>query len=452
MNDVTDVSAPSGPSAPSKDELEETRMTFGEHLTELRSRLIKALLATVVMVGVATAFADDLVRFLLAPIQGVMLEINSSPALVNTSPAGPVIYYFKASLIAGLLAAAPVWIWQIWAFIAAGLYKKERRWVLRFAPLSFALFVCGVAFGYLVLLPVALRFMLTFASPDLIQNWITIDSYSSLFMTFTLVLGVAFQLPVVMLGLAKAGIISAEGFRKKRKITILLIFIVAGILTPPDPVTQPLVAVPLWFLYELGIVLARVAEGRKAQPIDWKRWRKRLVWIAVLAAAVFVFRGRLADVWGGFDANQRYDAAATTKLPWPAVAKELFRAVPAGAIRINDDPAAPVLAMAAGGRAAVVRFTRSEEPASVVTSESRAVTFPAGATFWNWTLPQMSTHDALWYVVEALRTGDDETRNVARGILAAATGLTLPADDAEAARVAAEWIAARPDQPFAQPR
>src|SRR4029077_11170241 len=141
------------------------------------------------------------------------------------------------------------------------------------------------------------------------------------------------------------------GFRKKRKITILLIFIVAGILTPPDPVTQPLVAVPLCLLYELGIMLAWFAEGGKRQPVDWKRWRKRLVWIGAIAAVGFVFRKRLADVWGVYDANQRLETVAATKLPWPRLAKEIMSAPADSAIRINDDAAAPVLAIAAGGPA-----------------------------------------------------------------------------------------------------
>jgi sec-independent protein translocase protein TatC len=457
MNDRPEsADAPQRPADASQhDELEGTRMTFGEHLTELRSRLIKALLATLVTVVAATAFADELMRLLLQPFQRVMREIGSTSTLAALSPTATVITYFKISLIVGAMAAAPVWIWQIWAFIGAGLYKKERRWVLRFAPLSLLLFAGGVVFGYLVLLPVALKFLLTFPSPDLIQNWITIDAYFSLFSTLTLLLGGAFQLPVIMLGLAKAGIISAEGFRKKRKITILLIFIVAGILTPPDPVTQPLVAVPLCFLYELGIALAWFAEGGKRQPVDWKRWRKRAVWIAVIAAAIFVFRKRLVDVWGGYDANQRLETPAATKLPWQKVGQLIFGQTPEGAIRINDDAAAPVLAVAAGGKAAVVRFVRSTDPVSIVTSESRdfrAVMIPAGAIEWKGEMIAISAHDALWHVVEALRTGNEESRKTARVILAAATGLSLPADDAEAARAAGEWVEARRDQPFAQPR
>jgi sec-independent protein translocase protein TatC len=438
-----------------RDELEGSRMTFGEHLTELRSRLVKALLATLVTVAVATAYADDLMRFLMGPYHQVAESINLNPALVATSPTMSVLTYFKVSLIVGFMAAAPVWIWQIWAFIAAGLYSKERRWVLRFAPLSLVLFVGGIAFGYLVLLPVALRFLLTFPSPDLIQNWITIDAYFSLFATLTLILGAAFQLPVVMLGLGKAGIISAEGFRKKRKITILLIFIVAGILTPPDPVTQPLVALPLCLLYELGIMLAWVAEGGRRQPVDWKRWRKRLVWIGAVVVLVFVFRKRLADVWGGFDANQRLETVTTTKLPWPRLAKEILSAPADAAIRINEDTAAPLLAIAAGGRAAVLRLTRSDEAAVVLAPESRggrAIMIPAGATQWRYDFPaDLKNGDVLPHLIEAVRTGNEETRAAARAFLAAATGLALPADDAEAVQAAARWLETRRDELFAQP-
>jgi sec-independent protein translocase protein TatC len=436
------------------DELERSRMTFGEHLTELRARLIKALLATVATVVLGTIFADDLVRFLVAPFQNVMRSINGSPALVSTGPTTPLIVYFKVSIIAGLIVAGPVWIYQIWAFIAAGLYSRERRWVLRFAPMSLVLFIGGVTFGYAVLLPIALRWLLTFPSPDLIQNWITIDSYMSLFTTLTLLLGVAFQLPVVMLGLAKAGIVTADGFRKKRKIVILLIFLVAGILTPPDPITQPLVAIPLWGLFELGIMLAWFAAGEGRPPVQWGRWRKRALWIAAAAAVLFVFRKKIADVWGGVDADARTQSAASA-LPWKRVGLHVLGAPPDGSLRVNDDATSPELVIVSGPRIALVRFVRSEEPAVVITSESReatAIVVPTGATTWEFRLPADAKLSALGPVVEALRIGDADTRKVARAIGQAAMGAALPPDDGEAARVLEEWLAPRREAAFPQPR
>jgi sec-independent protein translocase protein TatC len=431
-------------------------MTFGEHLTELRSRLIKALLGTLVAVGVATAYADELVRIVAAPFQNVMRDINANPALVATGPTQSFVTYFKVSLIAGLIAGAPVWIYQVWAFIAAGLYRHERRWVFRFAPLSLLLFCGGVAFGYFVLLPVALRWLLTFASPDLIQNWISIAEYSSLFTTLTLLLGIAFQLPVVMLGLAKAGILSAAAFRGKRKITILLIFIVAGILTPPDPVTQPLVAVPLWLLYELGIVLAWAAEGARRAPVDWARWRRRGVIAAALLALVFVFRGRIARVWGGVDANQRALHATGDNLPWQAVAREVLRAEPEAGMRINDDPASPSVVVAAGTRVAVLRFSRAGGQAAILSPESRGfrvTVVPAGATVWSVDQPDgLRAGSVLDPVVRALRAGSQETRRTARVIAAAAAGIPLPEGDDEAASALEDWLASRRDAPFAQHR
>jgi sec-independent protein translocase protein TatC len=443
---------------PPEPELERSRMTFGEHLTELRSRLVKALLGTLVAVGIATAYADELVRVVLAPFQEVMRSINANPALVATGPTQPVITYFKVSLIAGLIVGAPIWIYQIWAFIAAGLYTKERRWVFRFAPLSFVLFCGGVLFGYFVLLPVALKFMLTFASTDLIQNWITINEYFSLFTMLTLALGIAFQLPVVMLGLAKAGIISAEGFRKKRKITILLIFIVAGVLTPPDPITQPLVAVPLWLLYELGIVLAWVAEGGKRGKVQWSRWRRRGLIAVGLVVLIVIFRNRIADVWGGVDVNQRVEAASSANLGWAQIGASVLGAPVLAAMRVNDDAAAPMLAIAGGGRLAVLRFTRSAEPAVVVeAAESRtwkSIVVQTGATVWHVELPKdLRMKDVLGAAVRGVRVGNDESRRIAREILEAAMGTKLAADDEDAAFAAAEaWLEPRRDEVFVQPQ
>ncbi len=267
---------------------EEVRMTFGEHLEELRSRLLRAIVATVAAFIAAFCFADALMAVATRPYRVVTESLRQDPSLKAIGPGQGFFAYMQVCLVAGLAVAGPVWIHQLWAFIAAGLYSRERRFVYRFFPLALVLFAAGVALGYFVMVPLGLRFLLTFADPALVQNWIGLPDYLAFLATFTLLLGAAFELPVVMLVLARIGVISAEAFAARRKFFILGAVIVAAVLTPPDPVSQLLLATPLVVLYELGIVLARAGRSRAPAPRPAGTLGRRL-----RVAAVVVLLGLL---------------------------------------------------------------------------------------------------------------------------------------------------------------
>lgn len=263
-------------------------MTFGEHLEELRACLGKAILATLIVTVGILFFHNEVMQFVVRPYQAVARELKIQPRLMVTSPTASFFAHVKVSLVVGLLFAAPFWLYQFWRFIGVGLYKTERRWVYRAAPMMLLLFAAGVAFGFTVLIPVGLRYLLSFGDPDIVGTWIGLSEYLSLFTLLTLVLGLTFELPIVMGVLSKVGLFTPRTFREKRRYFILGAFIVAAILTPPDVVTQCLMAAPMMILYEFGIFLSWVMAEDEDRVIDWKLWRRRLSWILVIVGLLFV--------------------------------------------------------------------------------------------------------------------------------------------------------------------
>ncbi|MEE9394683.1 MAG: twin-arginine translocase subunit TatC [Planctomycetota bacterium] len=280
---------------------DEGEMSFGDHLEELRSRLVRSLYATLLCFIVVFYFHQEVLRVVIAPYLGVANELRMSAVLQLIKPTDAFFSYMKVSIVVALLVAAPVWIWQAWSFVSVGLYRNERKWVFRYAPLMIGLFTAGVAFGYSVLIPIGLKYLLSFRDPTVLQNWIGLNDYLAFFMALTLVLGLTFQLPVVMALLARLDIVDIDLLREKRRHFILGAFVVSALLTPPDAVTQILMAIPLMFLYEFGILLSWLGLGSERPAVNWSLWRKRgLIGLALLALAYFAqdrvvagYRGRL---------------------------------------------------------------------------------------------------------------------------------------------------------------
>jgi Tat protein translocase TatC len=163
--------------------------------------------------------------------------------------------HLKVAIIFGLLLTFPFVLYEAWKFVGAGLYKSEQRYVLTFLPFSMVLFALGAFFGYAILIPVALTFLATWGGAD-IDLAFTLGNYIGLFFTLTLVLGLVFQTPLVMVFLNRTGIVSVQGFRKSRRMAILIGFIASAFLTPPDPFSLLLMACPLVLLYEIGILVS----------------------------------------------------------------------------------------------------------------------------------------------------------------------------------------------------
>ena len=240
-----------------QDPLDST-MSLGDHLEELRARLLLALAGLAVGAIVCLIFGPKIIDFIKAPYT----KLSENP-LVTLGPADAFIAYMKISLIAGLILTSPWVFYQLWMFVAAGLYPNERRYVHVAVPFSVVLFVAGALFFLFVVAPISLRFFLKFG--DIIgvaPNW-TLQKYVSFITILMLVFGIGFQTPIAVFVLNRTGLVSIQALRRARKFVLLGIFVVAAMATPPDVISQVTLALPLYCLFELGILLSYVAERRK---------------------------------------------------------------------------------------------------------------------------------------------------------------------------------------------
>ncbi len=229
--------------------------SFIEHLEELRSRLIKAILAwltgTIIFYGF---FIDPFLSFIIKPVHHI----------VFTSPSEAFTARITITLWGGFLLSLPVILYQVWQFVAVGLTPQEKKYVAVFGPLSAVFFILGEAFAYFCMLPISIKFLLSF-STDLFVPMITVDNYISFVTTLMLACGVTFELPLIFAFLTKIGIATPEFMRQKRRYVIVVILIVSAIITPPDVVSQILLAAPLLVLYEVGILFSHWIFARQRQ-------------------------------------------------------------------------------------------------------------------------------------------------------------------------------------------
>jgi len=234
-------------------------MPFTAHLAELRRCLIISFVAIGIGFVAAYAFSAEILEWLVRPL---ILVLPPGNKLVFTALPEAFFIYLKVSLITGIVVASPVIFYQLWMFIAPGLYHKEKRLVLPFVLISTALFVGGALFGYYVVFPVGFRFLIGF-STDNIKALPSIQMYLTFCLKLLLGFGLVFEFPVLAFFLAKVGIIDARMMANNRRVAILLIFIVAAIVTPPDVVSQILLAIPLYLLYEVSIILVRITVRKR---------------------------------------------------------------------------------------------------------------------------------------------------------------------------------------------
>ena len=252
---------------PSKDEeLAGTEQPFVEHLVELRDRLVKALIA----VGVAAALLfffpgpGALYDLLAAPL---VAHLPKGATLIATSVISPFMVPLKILLVSAFLLALPVVLWQVWAFIAPGLYAHEKRLVLPLVVSSTLLFFVGVGFCYFFVFGQVFSFIQSFA-PKSITDAPDIEAYLSFVLTMFIAFGLAFEVPIVVIVLARLGLVSVEKLKAFRGYFVVLAFIIAAVVTPPDVVSQLALAVPMCLLYELGIWAAQVFIRHTRAPDD----------------------------------------------------------------------------------------------------------------------------------------------------------------------------------------
>lgn len=242
--------------------MEEEKLPLTSHLEELRKRLITCLIATAVGFAACYGFSEQLFLLLSGPLIKSMPEGSS---FIFTGVTEAFFTYLKLAFFAGIFVASPVIIYQVWAFVAPGLYTRERRGILPFVFLAVVFFIGGTAFAYFIVFPQAFKFFMTY-NTQYVKIMPSIGQYLSFSCIFLLGFGVVFELPVFIICLARLGIIKQQHLRKYRKVVIVGIFILAAILTPtPDAVNQLLMAVPMIVLYELSIVTVKIFEKKKAQ-------------------------------------------------------------------------------------------------------------------------------------------------------------------------------------------
>jgi sec-independent protein translocase protein TatC len=306
------------------DEPELPRMSFGDHLDELRSRLIKALLAIVVAIVAILPFKEGVQSIIIEPYRvqwriGFLdhiagLEAAESAAKAAAAPmekqeaeflsfcrehrdtilAGDQKYTFLldrqtgyhvpyslfatgglddimafmwASLVFALVVASPVVIWQVWAFLAAGLYPNERKIFYRYFPFMVLLMAAGVSFGYFVALPYSLGFLVKLMDPKVVNAIFSVGQFLTLELALTGAMGLVFQLPLVMVALQRIGLVTHAAFIKNWRMTIMIIFLVAAVVTPPEPVSMILMATPMLLLYCLGLLLTRFGRRHEAKVV-----------------------------------------------------------------------------------------------------------------------------------------------------------------------------------------
>lgn len=247
----------------------QNQSTISEHLLELRSRIIKSLIFFVLAFIISYMNADKIYDFLLQPYVKALGEGGiGNKRLIFTALQETFITYLKLSFFSALFFSFPIFLIQIWKFIAPGLYSNEKKTILPFMIATPILFLLGAFLAYYFIMPLAIKFFLSFESLTSqtsmpIQLEARVSEYLSLIMIFMLAFGLSFELPVLLILLATVGFIDSKYLLERRRYIIVIIFIVAAIITPPDPISQIGLAIPLMLLYEISILIIKYLEKNK---------------------------------------------------------------------------------------------------------------------------------------------------------------------------------------------
>jgi len=234
---------------------------FISHLLELRNRLLKTILVITFFLIFLVPFGNDLYTFIAEPLSRILPE---GVSMISTGPVDPFLIPFKLSLTASLLLAIPFVLYQLWAFIAPGLYQHEKRLIVPVLASSVLLFYSGMVFAYFVVFPLIFKFMLS-TTPDGVAMMTDIGRYLDLIMTLFIAFGFAFEVPIVVNILVWFGITTPDKLIAKRPYVIVGAFVIGMFLTPPDIISQTLLAIPMWLLFEIGVFFSRSIKNKRQE-------------------------------------------------------------------------------------------------------------------------------------------------------------------------------------------
>ncbi len=249
-------------------ESKDKETTFINHLTELRSRLLRSIIYIFIFFIISYIFAENIYSFLVEPYANAVKNDDLNRRLIYTALHETFITYLKVSFFASIFIGSPFIITQIWKFVAPGLYKNEKKALLPYLIATPTLFILGGVLVYYLIMPLAIKFFLSFETTGQlgslpIQLEAKVNEYLSLIMRLIFAFGISFQLPVLLTLLAKVGFIDSDYLKKRRRYVIVIIFAAAALLTPPDPITQIGLGIPLLILYELSILSVKLIEKKK---------------------------------------------------------------------------------------------------------------------------------------------------------------------------------------------
>ena len=234
--------------------------SFVSHLLELRSRLLKIVIGLVVSIVVFLPFSNELYTWLAQPL---LKQMPAGTHMIATAVTTPFLVPMKVATLVGIVASLPYTLYQAWAFVAPGLYEHERRFIGPLIVASTALFLMGMSFAYFFVFPVLFGFVAT-SAPQGVSVMTDIGSYLDFVTTMFVSFGVAFEVPIAVLLLVKFNLVKVSALREARSYVIVGAFIIGAILTPPDVISQVMLAVPLWLLYEAGVLVAQFVEPKTA--------------------------------------------------------------------------------------------------------------------------------------------------------------------------------------------
>ncbi|WP_413582998.1 twin-arginine translocase subunit TatC [Bdellovibrio sp. HCB288] len=240
------------------EELNEKAQSLYEHLAELRFRLVRCVWILLIATGICYYFSEPVFDFIRGPIAPYLPD----GGLIYTGPLDKFMAHIKISFVLGIMISCPFWLYQVWKFVAPGLYQNEKKYSVGFIVAGSGLFVAGMAFSYFIVLPMAFHFLMNYGGTT-DKAMISIDQYLSFFTQMCLMFGVSFELPLVISILGMMGIVSSKFLKEKRRYAIMGLAVAAAIITPPDLMSMVMMLIPMVLLYEAGVLMVSIFEKKR---------------------------------------------------------------------------------------------------------------------------------------------------------------------------------------------